>query len=230
MVGKRGRWLWATPRCNSSWQSIEQANKLLVIPTFASGGAKGVEWNLAGSAVTRTEQKCGMVGVDVDVWVMFEIVLGVLMKDGSGERVRKWLNCSEMRGGSLRWKEQRGKEPLVGIAVPTYSGGTSRLPDLGKGGLDNMMAYFQIRWLTFVVSTQSAIWTKLTQFHLRLWDKSLETHSTSIHWLLPSFKLLRNSSLAENIIFKYLKKIYPWRCLYYAVAPEVSSRSRESRA
>jgi hypothetical protein len=56
----------------------------------------------------------------------------------------------------------------VGIAVPTYSGGTSRLPDLGKGGLDNMMAYFQIRWLTFVVSTQSAIWTKLTQFHLRL--------------------------------------------------------------
>ena len=68
----------------------------------------------------------------------------------------------------MRWKEQRGKEPLVGIAVPTYSGGTSRLPDLGKGGLDNMMAYFQIRWLTFVVSTQSAIWTKLTQFHLRL--------------------------------------------------------------
>jgi hypothetical protein len=34
---------------------------------FALGGAKGVEWNLAGSAVTRRELKCGMVGVDVDV-------------------------------------------------------------------------------------------------------------------------------------------------------------------
>jgi hypothetical protein len=62
---------------------------------------------------------------------------------------------------------KKGKEHLVRIAVPTYSGGTSRLPNLEKEGLDNMIPYFQIRWLIFVVSTESAVWTKRTQFHLR---------------------------------------------------------------
>jgi hypothetical protein len=75
----------------------DQVNKLLVAPKFALGGAKGVEWNLADSAVIRRDLNAAW-------WVlmlMFEwsLRLFVVWREDERKERERWGTGLLIAGG-----------------------------------------------------------------------------------------------------------------------------------